>query len=541
MITNRLPILGVILSGWLAFGMPAGESIEPSRQIPFVAAAGAMRAGIGPAMELDATRFGVSGADAVDDTRAMSAMLVAAREQLDRGAVQRVRMRLPAGEVRISSPLFLDRPGMALVGSGSTATRIVLLESLRGSVHHPEAYGGYAEWSFRGGMIWVESGADAATAAGPVKVPLLIRAPAPAGSRILTVAAEGIPASGLQPGTVAILRWDAFPAAQLDVLFGATRGAQAWTPREWGLISAQRTIRIEQPAVIDELWADGRIALSSPLRVPIDPGSRVAIGVPRGMLRDVVISDLAIEGPDVPPTEHLQEEGYNGIFARYAVDCRFERLGFINVDNAIVLERSHHITMRDLRCSGKKRGHHALSLRNAHDNLVDQFAIVNSYHHGISVQDMASGNVFTRGVMASGTFDSHRGMPFDNVRTEIVIAPWGSAGGATGPLVGRRMVNWNIEIRWPKGTWGDDPMSKKRRAKEAIITGSQWYVSGALVGIRGADPQPESVPWSLPPGEKGTLVAQWGAIPEPANLFDAQRAWWQSASAAWRSGQILVP
>jgi hypothetical protein len=46
---------------------------------------------------------------------------------------------------------------------------------------------------------------------------------------------------------------------------------------------------------------------------------------------------------------------------------------------------------------------------------------------------------------------------------------------------------------------------------------------GALVGIRGVDPLgDETEIVAMPPGNKGTLVADWRKIPDPPDLYEAQ-------------------
>ncbi|HEU4426584.1 MAG TPA: DUF4955 domain-containing protein, partial [Pilimelia sp.] len=69
-------------------------------------------------------------------------------------------------------------------------------------------------------------------------------------------------------------------------------------------------------------------------------------------------------------------------------------------------------------------------------------------HHGINVEGLSCGNVWSKGTMEAGTFDTHRGMPFNTVRTQIVINNDGSHGGSSdaGPLYGARFAHWNITV-----------------------------------------------------------------------------------------------
>ncbi len=72
-----------------------------------------------------------------------------------------------------------------------------------------------------------------------------------------------------------------------------------------------------------------------------------------------------------------------------------------------------------------------------------------AYLHGICVENMSSGNVWRRGNMHTGTFDNHRGLPFENLRTAITLVNKdGVPGGAfdAGPQCGARSVHWGIEV-----------------------------------------------------------------------------------------------
>ncbi len=54
------------------------------------------------------------------------------------------------------------------------------------------------------------------------------------------------------------------------------------------------------------------------------------------------------------------------------------------------------------------------------------------------------------GVLHTGTFDSHRGVPFENLRTAIqLVNKDGVPGGAfdAGPQFGARFVHWGIDVR----------------------------------------------------------------------------------------------
>ena len=92
----------------------------------------------------------------------------------------------------------------------------------------------------------------------------------------------------------------------------------------------------------------------------------------------------------------------------------------------------------------------------SHDNLVDDFVIEpftvpvpgGAVHHGLNLEGLSSGNVWRRGRMSEGTFDTHRALPFENARTNITLVNNGRVGGsaASGPLFGARIAHWNVRI-----------------------------------------------------------------------------------------------
>lgn len=110
-----------------------------------------------------------------------------------------------------------------------------------------------------------------------------------------------------------------------------------------------------------------------------------------------------------------------------------------------------------------------------------------------------------------GTFDSHRGMPFANVRTDITVNNNGRHGGdaSAGPLFGARFTHWNIRVT-------------NGRAGLMRIDGLAPYSATA-----GVSEVTESGQIDVPDftGDLHTRLEAYGA-PEavrPRNLHDAQR------------------
>jgi hypothetical protein len=228
----------------------------------------------------------------------------------------------------------------------------------------------------------------------------------------------------------------------------------------------------------------------------------------------VGVENLTFRFPPHERSGHLKDLGFNGIYWVGVLHGWIRNVTIENADNGVFMERSSHVTISELRITGGTC-HHATSWRFwCHDNLMTDFRVSAMPYHGISSQDLSSGNVWSNGVMEHGTLDSHCGMPFDSIRTNITILNCdGRAGGSErgGPFTGRRVVNWNIRV-------GEG----KRKGLEPFTRPSQ-YSRGALVGIQGAEIRPENAePWHMPPGLKGTVVVDTGRVPDPPDLYQAQ-------------------
>ena len=556
-------VASVALRAWLRAGLAlaassclsAGDAQRlsmamPSANVPFVGAAGTLAEPRGDQGIIDVREYGITPEASTCSPGWMR--LIA--DLSTRNPRAHHEVRFGPGIYRFDSPIFISTSNLSIIGASSTGAQATVLrfsKSLYQSIPFLKSEYGDSlaqQWSWRGGMLWIQRNTPGRIAQ---------RAPdAKASVSSLSSHAFELPspadAVGVSVGDVVSLTHrlaleDAVGIAGHAAVVGHASFASWPFVQEPGAVMLRQRYRVRD-VVYDANRQATRVSVDRPIRSVLTrmrESSTSSVYLERAdeVIDSVSVRHLAIEfdNDTAPMRQHLQEDGYNALFVRNGYDVSIEHVVMRNVDSAVILESTSGSTVGNLTIEGRRKAHHGISLREqSHENLIDRFSISANVLHGISVQDLSSGNVFSRGVMSAGTFDSHRGMPFDNVRTEIVITPWGSAGGASGPLVGRRMVNWNVEIRWPKDAWGGDPKAKRRLAREAIITGSQWYVMGALVGIRGAEPQPDSLPWELPPGDKGTIVADWGKVPDPPNLYEAQKAWWRSASAAWRAGTLTV-
>lgn len=450
-----------------------------------------------PKVVVRVTDCGARGDGMADDTRAFQDAIRRAGET--GGAVL-----VPAGVYRISDVLRLGRHRLVLRGEGPGKSIIAFDKSLG------DLRGHGTRWSFKGGMIWGEWD----QAGLPVKLPKVITAPvvkpAPAGSFRVEVGAEQ--ARALQPATgePVLIRWK----GGLDLarhIFGGTDGEEAFL-RNWALFRKD-PLRFEWPNEITSVEGS-QVVLKKPLRLDIRPGWEVTLGPVWDVIEEIGIEDLTIRFPEHERKGHLEDAGYNGIYLHGALHGWIRNVVIENADNGVFLERSSHVTLTGLKIAGGTC-HHATSWRYlSHDNLMTDFHIAAQPHHGISCQDLASGNVWSNGVMEHGTLDNHCGMPFDSIRTNITIANCdGRAGGSEsgGPFAGRRFVHWNIRVG-----------AGRKKGLETFTRPSQFSL-GALVGIQGAEIRPETEePWHMPPGLKGTVIADTGRVPDPPDLYRAQ-------------------
>jgi hypothetical protein len=145
----------------------------------------------------------------------------------------------------------------------------------------------------------------------------------------------------------------------------------------------------------------------------------------------------------------------------------------------------------------------------SHDVLWTRFKVESPVHHGLNVEGLSTGNVWSAGDMRHGTFDSHRALPFENLRTDIRVCNDGGHGGSAdaGPLFGARFCHWNIQVL---------------NGRPHMIHCATMMPMGAVVGVRGTAPEPR--PYPDFPGPLGTIVEADGREVTPRDLHVAQLA-----------------
>ncbi|MFH5885422.1 glycosyl hydrolase family 28-related protein [Halalkalibaculum sp. DA3122] len=461
---------------------------------------------IAPEVVADVGDFGAAGNGKRDDIDVFRSAIRAAAGK-GGGTVH-----IPPGTYRLTGVIYLHQDGVVLAGSGQDKTTLLFDASLTEVLGANRSGSGHASaWSWMGGMIWIgpedtfngkkrsynsESWRTAKTLTGLAK-------PASRGDKVVYVENS----SGLQAADFVLMAWS--NPVDLSLLLEMA-GRPKMKNYDWKK-SGARLIQKQEwfwPVVIDSVEGK-RVTLNQPLRIDALERWDVQIKTPGPHVHDAGIENLKISFKNAHPVrEHLEDVGNNGIYINRALNCYVRNVKIRNAENGLIHASAKQTTVSGIHIEGT-RMHHATALRvSSHDNLISDFRIEAEVHHGINTEALSTGNVWRKGRMDHGTFDSHRAMSWGLLRTDITIHNDGNPGGAsdTGPFLGQRVVHWNIRITNGNPDWIYQP--------EAISM-------GALVGIRGA-PVTEEPAWAMPEGDKGYLIADPGQVPEPTDLFEAQ-------------------
>ncbi len=458
--------------------------------------------------------FGAVGDGASDSTAAFATAIAkaAAAARSGKPAV----ISIPAGIFYVTGMIRLDRSGVILRGASRGDTIIAFQKPLAEVIGASQA-GTSSRWSWCGGLVWLGPG-EMFESDGRFRQPgntqeweewqdlpavASVMAPAKRGDRILTLEATG--AKALKRGDTMLLCW-ANPADRSLLLHMAGHPVMQqyeWAKSAEGLTSAKAW---RWPVEIAEI--DGnKVTLRQPLRIDIRPEWQVRFAPLGSHVRESGIERLTLRMVPHDAGKHLTDRGWNGVYLNRTLHCWVRDVTIENSDNAVIHAAAKHTTVSGLHVTGGKH-HHATALRvSSHDNLITDFRIESQPKHGINTEYLSTGNVWSRGVMLHGTFDSHRAMSFESVRSDITVHNDGTPGGGgqAGPFLGARMVHWNIRVS----------------GKADFIYQPACLSLGALVGIQGV-PRLDQDAWAMPKGDKGVVVADDGKVPAQVDLHAAQ-------------------
>ena len=439
---------------------------------------------------------------------------------------------LPAGSYRIDDIVQIGYDNVVLRGEGPDKTTLFATRSLEEIIGiNRSRYGSEnSAWSWSGGLVWVchrdryRELVDAIKAhdwpmegwlgnEGAATKPLAsITAPATQGAFTLTVDDP----RGLCPGRRVLLQLDD------DASFGLLRHMAGDGPGtatyQWSDKDKLLSYRPFQWPVRIASVRGHEVRLAQPLPLDARPTWKPRLTTLAPAVLGSGVEGLTIRMVKTPRPKHLQDKGYNGLVFQCAWDCWADNVSVVDSDNGILLVSAKNVTLNRTRVDGRGQHHSYACREQSHDNLLSRFAIgkftepptPGSAHHGINVEGLSSGNVWSRGVMEAGTFDSHRGLPFGNVRTDVVINNDGAHGGSAnaGPLYGARFTHWNVTVT---------------NERAGCVRIDEVAPSSATVGIStvrdfGQIDKPDFT------GPLNSRLESYGSpAVEPPNLYEAQR------------------
>ncbi|MFE2743936.1 glycosyl hydrolase family 28-related protein [Streptomyces scopuliridis] len=505
------------------------ESPYTHPQIPYVGRAGS-RAGARrlPRYRVvaDVRAYGAKGDGSVDDAPAINRALAAAAER-GGGTVS-----IPPGTYRIDDVIRIAHSGVVLRGAGSDRTKLYATRNLTEVIGpYGSRYGGdKSSWSWAGGLIWLcpqERWDTLTTAIKARNWPfegwtgnardewrtLTVIARGNRGDRSVTVR----DASKLRRGQFVLLRLaDDTDHTLLAHMAGGGPGTEAYN---WAAMTKLTSyVPYEWPVRITAVR--GReVTLERPLPLDIRPEWDPRFTTSVTPLTGSGVEGLTLEAVETPQSPHLLDKGYNGVAFQCAYDCWAEDVVVRHVDNGFGLIGASACTLRRTRVAGRGSHHPYYCREGSHDNLIEDFVIerrtvpapAGTQLHGINVEGLSSHNVWSRGRMEMGTFDTHRGMPFANVRTEITVSNDGRHGGdaIAGPLYGARFAHWNVTV------------TNERAGLIKIDEIAPYSVTAGISEVREFDQI--DVPDFQ--GELHTRLEAYGSPGDirPRNLYEAQR------------------
>ncbi len=415
----------------------------------------------------DGSHHGIRPDDKKDQAEAMQAAL----DEL--GASGGGVLQLAEGRYMLSRPVFICHSNVVLRGAGKHRTTLEFphpLEDVLGRALGPDGIS--SGWSWNGGQVFViarerleqSQRSDWATTDGHTEGwlagELLANVgPAPRGAQVISVEDT----SKLVAGDMVLLDVEiGQDYATLRHMAGDVAGARTydWEGRASMIAGPERFSDFRTwswPVKVVEVLSPRTIRLEQPLKTDIGDGTPARLRDLGPTVHDSGVEGLTIENALRAQTTHNLNPGSNGLCFQAVYDCWATDVHVVNADCAYSLTSAKSCTLSGISAGGRSLHHFVACRTQSHDNLIEDFeleefstpAVRGSYFHGLNVEGLSSGNVYRRGVLHTGTFDSHRALPFENLRTDITITNKDAVpGGAltAGPYFGARTVNWGVAV-----------------------------------------------------------------------------------------------
>jgi hypothetical protein len=507
--------------------------------------------------------FGASGDGVTDDFDAFRQALAAAKSWSDAhssntsngtGAV----VTVPSGVYLLTRPLFVHGSRVVIRGTGATRADVVLAfnhsltEDYATNLYSAE---GRTNWSWDGGHVWftpesentylstvpapdIGAGGSNEYKSGWRYGPTVATvAPARRGDRTIEVSN----ASSIVPRQRVLLRLSGDSSLPKHLAGGA-----AWADTYWSDFPVSTVSGVVKWVVQVESVDGTAVTLKQPLRFDLQAAWQPTIHPLTAVVEESGIEHVTVKllrNAVWTRSNHHFEAGWNGIFMSSVVDSFVNDVAVINPEgqaialNAVKNVTVEHTTIDTDGSTGVDTStfHHAYEVGDAYDCLIDDFTIAEGAKplHGIHVNAHASGNVWSRGTMMHGTFDSHRALPFENVHTQITMFNDGLHGGtrSDGPMLGARFVTWNVTVTGPEPKASCDGL-----ANYTSPCGAQYMVAnagdmpfGAIVGVTLPTGASIDSPFLHAPDGSQTstpseCLIEDSKVASPPNLYEAQRA-----------------
>jgi hypothetical protein len=437
---------------------------------------------------------------------------------------------VPWGTYTLLSPVFMHWSDVVLRGAGRDATVLHFARPLDDGYRKARQSNGNSRWSWTGGQIWfmsaerrAQSEAEdfAGTEAWLLGDVLAEVGAASRGQNTLIVSDTG----RLRAGDLVVLECANPPdASLLKHLAGDIPGARVydWPRRAPQLVTGSggqyvQYATLQWPVRIEAVLGERLVMLSQPLKYDLRADWPARLRAAGPTVHDSGVEQLTVRNELIPMTAHNRHPGSNGVCFQAVHDCWARDVRVENCDLGFGLTSAKSNTLMRVAVGGRG-AHHSFACRmQSHDNLVDDFVIEpftvpvpgGSVHHGLNLEGLSSGNVWRRGRMSEGTFDTHRALPFENARTNITLVNNGRVGGsgASGPLFGARIAHWNVRIT---------------SGSPYAITVADVAPRSLTVGVQGTT----STDSELTPDFSGDLeavLADHGVRPRVTDLYAAQR------------------
>ncbi|MEU0370395.1 glycosyl hydrolase family 28-related protein [Streptomyces sp. NPDC006283] len=440
---------------------------------------------------------------------------------------------VPAGTYRVDDVIRIGHSNVVLRGAGSGRTTLLATRNLTELIGaYGSRYGGdKSSWSWAGGLIWLcpkdryASLTDAIrNRAWPFEgwtgnqrdewTTLATVGPARRGDWSVTVS----DASKLRRGQLVMLRLaDDADHTLLAHMAGGGEGTASYVWDDKTKLTSY--VPYEWPVRVTAVERD-RVTFERPLPLDVRPAWDPRMTTLVTPLTGSGVEGLTLEAVETPQSKHLLDKGYNGVTFQCAYDCWADDITVRHVDNGFGLVAASACTLRRTRVEGRGSHHPYFCREGSHDNLVEDFTVAERTRpapegtqlHGINVEGLSSYNVWSRGVMEMGTFDTHRGMPFACVRTQITVNNNGRHGGdaSAGPLYGARFAHWNVTVM------------NERAGLIKIDEVAPYSATVAISTVREFD-QTDVPDFTGALNSRLEAYGSPGAV-RPANLYEAQRA-----------------